>query len=607
MAAIAPPPGALYNAPPLPGEFGVDPVVVAAATTPAALATCYAVTTGPDRNLYWVYGHMPMTATGIPVAAVTPGCCFETLQSIALSQGKVRPRQICTTCGYTLSRHMTTVQAATAFAAHVAAFPATHVTLNAPIAVGVAAPPGYASVNGITAPIPAAVVVPLAGPAAAPPVAAPALPVPPAPAAPVPVPVIAPAAMPPPIPLVVPVAPPASVGADTPSLPAPTAQYKLLTEMVKINSQSVWSDDQEAHRFMTGLESILEFSPVLHSHWTSLIIMMIPGKYELERTWVRSNIMIPLISWNAAKATFINHFQRGDYLDGRRLLYSQCHQSQEETIQEYTRRFQTLATQLGYADGDQQSIYRYIEGLHHDVQRKVISHKFSMRTVGAAPNWEFSSLTATSNLAIAMGTEPIYSQRASTTTTLPLHLRKSHLANPSSSTNSSSSSQSITTSTSSRDINRKRKPSPSIPQEEKKCQYHPNSKTHSTEECRTKGESQRINPSFKVVASNSNPSRPSTRSMNVPTTNKASTSTLSSVKDISQVRCFRCDQLGHYANTCPQSTTTSRPKKVNTIKRNKVRGTKVTFSEGNDDNQPMKKTQVPTSILKSTSSTTDSE
>ena len=40
MAANIPPPGALYANPPIPAEFGIDPAVVAAATTATALSTC---------------------------------------------------------------------------------------------------------------------------------------------------------------------------------------------------------------------------------------------------------------------------------------------------------------------------------------------------------------------------------------------------------------------------------------------------------------------------------------------------------------------------------------------------------------------------------------
>ena len=115
--------------------------------------------------------------------------------------------------------------------------------------------------------------------------------------------------------------------------------------------------------FVAGLEGLLEASPVLHAHWTGLFYHMVPGDYELERMWIKTNIMTPALSWNAAKSAFIGHFQRGDFMDGQRYLYNDCHQTQHESIQQYSRRFQILATQLGYADNDLQSIYRYICGL----------------------------------------------------------------------------------------------------------------------------------------------------------------------------------------------------------------------------------------------------
>jgi hypothetical protein len=574
MAAAVPPPGALYANPPVPAEFAADPTVATWAPAAAVLSTCYAVTTGPDRNLYWVYSHMPMSATAIPTP-VTPACCFETFESIAVSQGKNRPMQKCITCRATLQRHMTNAQATTAFTAHAAAHPATHTTLNAAVAPGVTAPAGYATTNGFTAPIVATVVVPLPGPPGAPPPppGPDGLPPPPAPdGAPPAAPDGPPGQRAPAIPSI----PPGLglTGPNIPSLPPPTDQYKLLTDMVKINPSMIWSDDQEAHRFLVGLESILEFSPVVPAHWITLIMMMIPGKFELERTWVRNNIMTPLISWNAAKVAFTNHFQRGDYLDGRRLLYSQCTQSQNETTQEYTRRFQTLADQLGYPDGDQQSVYRYIDGLHHIIQQKLVQHKLTMRAVGNAPFWDFRSLNTTSTLAITMGTEPIYSQRTTPTTSLPLHLRKSALANPpcrpTTTTTSTTESHNPTQSTT-RESNRKRKPQPSPTSEERKCQFHPNSKTHSTEECRTKGKSQRSSspPNADVT---SKPSRPNTRSQDgQPTTRPAATTTSSSapVADSPRVQCFRCHQYGHVMRNCPQAPSTTTNTNPNPRQNNK--------------------------------------
>src|SRR6185437_14921831 len=198
--------------------------------------------------------------------------------------------------------------------------------------------------------------------------------------------------------------------------------------------------------------------------------------------------------------------------------------------------------------GDQQSIYRYIDGLHHTVQQKMISHKLSMRTIGNVPHWDFTSLTSTANLAITIGTEPIYSQRAPTTTSLPLHLQKSALANPPCRTTTNPGPRDTSQSTG-RDPNRKRKAQPNPPQEEKKCAYHPNSKTHTTPECFTKGKAQRGNsPSNKDVSTT--PSRPNTRSQGGqppprPSTTTTVTVSPAPVSGSTRVQCFRCHQYGH--------------------------------------------------------------
>ena len=225
----------------------------------------------------------------------------------------------------------------------------------------------------------------------------------------------------------------ALVGPNTLFTVPPVAQFKVLKGLCEMNPDLFWSDDKEPNMFIAGLESILELSPLLHAHWTALLFNMVPGSCELERTWIRTNIMTPALSWNAAKAAFIGHFQRGDYLDGQRYLYNDCRQSPHESIQQYSRRFQTLATQLGYADNDLQSIYRYIGGLQQNIQHKLYDLKLHNRITGANPTWDFTSLTTTIQLAVMVGVDSILLSTGSVsgTTSTPVHLRSSSLVNPS--------------------------------------------------------------------------------------------------------------------------------------------------------------------------------
>jgi len=161
-------------------------------------------------------------------------------------------------------------------------------------------------------------------------------------------------------------------------------------------------------------------------------------------------------------------------------------------------------------DTDPQTIYHYVDGLHRHIQQKLVTYKITMRTVGGNPSWDFSSLTTTINLAITIGTEPIYSQRPQLPASLPLHLQRSALANPDSTNrmiaNSNKTKLSeghVPTTSLQKVMNLNCKRTPHLTKEGKKCQYHPNSKTHTTQECRTKGGNARdaitLTPTLRIM------------------------------------------------------------------------------------------------------------
>jgi hypothetical protein len=566
MAALAPLAGELYATPPIPVDFAANPL--AAAVPTLVLASCHAVTSGPDRHLYWVYNGMGTTATAI-TTSVTPPCCFETRNSMALSQGKTALRQRCVLCNQSVSRHMTSAEAISAFNAHAVAFPATHATLNIPLPIGTVAPPGYTSAHGTTAPI----VVP-------------------------------------PLPIAPPVVPSSSVIPVLPALPAlldprdtqsaisvnDVSSYQMLTNMVKVNTTSAWSADMEAHQFITGLEHILRSSPVRNEYWTALIQQMIPGSFTLERDWVYINIISQQLSWNQAKAAFTRHYQRSDYMDGRRELYGRCAQAKDETTQEYSRRFQTLATQLMYSDNDSQSIHHYLKGLPPWLHKKMLSHKSNMRTLATVPvhDWDFASLSVTISLAIMFAAEPQVIQRKLDVTPLPLHLKTSALANPETGTFNSDTSDKI-------GKNNKRKPTQMMLGEDKEkdehekdknpkkrikkeCKYHPSSTTHTTSECRTKGKTRSESSPETGFASAEDKTAPRTTITppSLPRTNQR-TST-NQQQDLSKIQCFNCRKYGHYASVCTQPAAMGQSPNTNRFaassRRAQRQRAQVSFGEG---------------------------
>ena len=118
--SVAPAPGDIYNInnPPFPSDFNGMGV------SNGILTTCYAVTAGPNRNLYWIYDDMKSSDTAIQTN-VPRGTCFETRDSIAVSQQRTALTDTCATCRRTIGTHMTATQATTAFATHATSFPAT--------------------------------------------------------------------------------------------------------------------------------------------------------------------------------------------------------------------------------------------------------------------------------------------------------------------------------------------------------------------------------------------------------------------------------------------------------------------------------------------------
>lgn len=491
VAAI-PAAGEPYASPPIPTAFAGVPM------TPSIADTVYAVTTSVDRNIHWAYRDMISSPTAI-TAPVERGACFETQTSISARHvAAINANVACPRCNIPIRNHMTQAQAVSAYNAHAAAFPLTHVNIQTAPAAALVLPPGAAARLGITAPIAVAGAVPAAA----------AFPV---------------------------------ISTNSPSRLPPTDVHKLLHQTARDRSKykQRGSGATVAREFLDSLEITLRQSPVSPIHWIYLLPMLVPDTNTTMQRWIETHITTPNLSWNAARLAFLSHYETADWVDLQRVKFGTCVQESKESVQQYTDRYAAFMLQLSISDHDTTNILKYMEGLHTDVKFKLFDYRSIMRNVShpaagiiANPAWDYDSFQLISEKAISFEAE--------------LSLHRDQLTKPSSRHHDISSS-----SPQGRPSQHKRKSNGgkagSVFDASRKrakgdlyCKNHPNSTSHATKDCQlgasSKGTSVSFNPRISVS----------------PHTTRVIPPTASSKESSSDtVTCYLCGKPGHIKPNCP--------------------------------------------------------
>ena len=287
------------------------------------------------------------------------------------------------------------------------------------------------------------------------------------------------------------------------------------------------------------------------------MLLMIPGTFSLVRDWVQTNIIAQLLSWNAATVAFVQHFQRSDYREGRHALYTAAKQSPDESTQVFSRRFQTLVMQLRIADNDRMCIETYIDKLPGWLQIRLAQAKTHIRMHSNPLNiaWDWTSLSDTISRAILIASEKRVQKQTTEEIPLPLHLRSSILANPSSMNGGADAGGNKKRKTPPNDKSDHKEKEKKVKEqskekdkEPKKCIHHPTSTTHTTAQCINKGKTHaQTRAAAATVETEEKKHKPTTAAPSFSPQTRQRTGV---PIDMTKIQCHNCHRFGHMSRTC---------------------------------------------------------
>ena len=210
-----------------------------------------------------------------------------------------------------------------------------------------------------------------------------------------------------------------------------------------------------------------------------------------------------------------------------------------------------------------------MNGLHRSIYSKLIEHRSDMRNlpfagaVAAAPNpsWDFISFDYVSSKASSFENELTAAVR-DTTRVKHTHAAVTH----DNSTRTAAQHKRKTFAGTKRGSTSPHKRAHVHVKSDLHCKWHPDAKSHSTQDCRNPGTT-----TAAVVPRTTTPRH-------------ASTAPTHSKDDLSKIQCYGCGKMGHYKPDCP-SAKTEKPKHGFKGKNPKARAASVVW----DSSVPAKK------------------
>lgn len=278
-----------------------------------------------------------------------------------------------------------------------------------------------------------------------------------------------------------------------------------------------WGTDYKVVKlFIEKFERVLISDLVSEDHWPRLLLKATPNAND--GYFVMKHIVDAGLKWSDAKKLFTNHFESYAYQQKLELDYERIKQQKEEPVQRYTDRFSQLLDQLGYQHDEPFVLRHYLNSLLPSVHANFLRHTEAVSLL-ADKEIKYESFRLLSDKLIRLEAIELNHGAKSLVT----GYRTNNLGNHSDSSQSNSSSGGGSNSN-----NKTIK---------KQCTYHPHATNHTTADCFNNPDNKRSSLSQGASGNNA-----STKKDDKPK------------RDISEVRCHVCKNMGHYANDpkCPQ-------------------------------------------------------